>query len=61
MMIEKLRMPDGYMMIANNVALMLVRTDEYVENQNCGVHAACHIEDGEQELFRRFYSYQKAD
>ena len=47
-----LKIPDGYKIIANRVVLMLVRKDG---GDNPGVRAVCRIEDGEQELLRRFY------
>jgi hypothetical protein len=51
-----LEIPDGYTIIANRVALMLVKTEQV--GNNPGVHAACYIQDGEQELLRRFYATQ---
>jgi hypothetical protein len=47
------RIPDGYEIIANEVAFMLVRSEEV--GKNPGVKAACYKKDGVRELLKRFY------
>lgn len=47
------RVPDGYEVIANSVALMLVKSCGV--GKNPGVYAVCRLEDGVGELLKRFY------
>lgn len=51
---EQLEIPEGYCIINNRVALLLVKKSEV--GNNPGVSAACRIEEGSQELLRRYYA-----
>lgn len=54
---NKLKVPDGYTIIANRTVLMLVKTEELEDNP--GVHAAIYIKEGEQALLQRYYRQQR--